>query len=138
MPAKRKPIIVPPEGGRVYPMGRMSSTFKADNAETGHAYSVSEWRLAPNTAGPGTHSHPEDHVYYVLAGTLSVKLAGKWTDAPRGSTIIIPGGTPHDFQNRGKRRAAFLNINTPGGFEDDLPSIVDWFKQTPPGDARTR
>jgi hypothetical protein len=50
--SKRKPIVLPPGGGRSYPMGRISSIFKADGKETGNAYSISEWWLDPNTKGP--------------------------------------------------------------------------------------
>ena len=48
-------------------MGRMRAVFKADTAETDSRYSVSEWWLEPNTVGPGTHAHPEDHLFYVTA-----------------------------------------------------------------------
>ncbi len=66
--AVRKPIVVPPEQGRVCAMGRMRAIFKADSDESAGLYSVSEWWLEPRTRGPGVHAHPEDHVYYVIAG----------------------------------------------------------------------
>jgi putative acetyltransferase len=59
---RRKPIFLPPGGGRSYPMGRLAAIFKADNAETGGAYSVSEWWLEANTKGPDAHANDEDHV----------------------------------------------------------------------------
>src|SRR5277367_7093132 len=99
--AMRKPIVVPPEEGRDYPMGQIRAVFKADTDETVGRYSVSEWWLDPRTRGPHVHQHPEDHVFYVIAGTLSVRLNEDWRDAARGSYVIIPGGTPHTFENRG-------------------------------------
>lgn len=58
---KRKAIILPPGAGRSYPMGRIRSVSKADGAETGNIYSVSEWWLEPNTQGPPPHTHEDDH-----------------------------------------------------------------------------
>lgn len=120
----RPPIVIPPDQGRVYAMGRMRAIFKADRDETADGYSVSEWWLEPRTRGPGPHQHPEDHVFYVIAGTLSVCVNSDWSDAPAGSYIVIPGGSPHDFQNRGSARAGFIAFTAPGGFEEDMPDIA--------------
>ena len=120
----REPIIVPPDQGRVYPMGRIRAVFKADGNETAGRCSVSEWWLEPRTRGPGVHAHAEDHVYYVLAGSLSVYLADDWSEARQGSCVVIPGGTPHSFANRGAVRAGFLSFNSPGGFEERMKDIA--------------
>ena len=119
----RKAKIVPPGQGRTYSMGRMRAVFKADLDETASVYSLSEWWLEPRTRGPGQHQHDEDHVYYVLEGTLSVQLNDDWSDAAKGSTILIPGGTPHNFENRGSVPAVFMSLNVPGGFEERMPDI---------------
>ena len=123
--AMRKAMIVPPEAGRAYPMGRMRAVFKADGAESRGLYSVSEWWLEPRTRGPGApHAHTEDHVFYVIAGTVSLCLDGTWSEAAAGSYAIIPGGTPHTFENRGTERAGFISFNTPGGFEERMADIA--------------
>jgi mannose-6-phosphate isomerase-like protein (cupin superfamily) len=131
----RAAVILGPGEGRVYSMGRMRAVFKADLDETETKYSVSEWWLEPNTHGPGVHSHPEDHVYYVIEGVLTVFVDGAWANAERGSYIRIPGGTPHDFENRGTSPAGFISLNAPGGFEAQMPGIVEWFAANPPTDA---
>jgi mannose-6-phosphate isomerase-like protein (cupin superfamily) len=133
--AARKPVIVAPGQGRVYCMGRMQAIFKADTTETESRYSISEWWLEPNTHGPGVHAHAEDHVYYVIDGTVSVQIDGHWSAAQRGAYVLIPGGTPHDFENRGVERCGFISFNAPGGFELRLPDIVAWFADNPPGEA---
>ena len=120
----RKPIVVPPEQGRVYPMGRIRAVFKADRDETAGRYSVSEWWLEPRTRGPDVHSHPEDHVYYVLAGTLSLCLDNDWSHVEAGTCVVIPGGTPHSFENRGSVASGFLSFNSPGGFEERMKDIA--------------
>jgi mannose-6-phosphate isomerase-like protein (cupin superfamily) len=131
----REGVYLPPGGGRPYPMGRIAATFLADGAETDEKYSISEWWLEAHTKGPGAHAHPEDDVFYVLEGTMSVLLGDRWIDAPRGSFVLVPGGTLHDFENRSDSRAGVLNF-TSGPFESAMPAIAEWFVANPPGDAR--
>ena len=131
----RQPIVLAPGGGRTYPMGRIGAVFKADGAETGDSCCISEWWLEPHTRGPGAHAHPEDDMFYVIEGTMSILIGDRWVDAERGSFVLIPGGTTHDFENRGETRAGVLNIWIPGGFEQMMPAIADWFAANPPGNA---
>src|SRR5690606_10045900 len=104
--------------------------------ETALGYSISEWWLDPNTKGPGAHAHEEDDVFYVLEGTMSFLIGDTWIDAPKGSFVLTPGGLTHDFENRTHARAGVLNISAPGGFEQHMPSIAQWFAEHPPGNAR--
>ncbi|MHA6785827.1 cupin domain-containing protein [Pseudonocardia saturnea] len=128
MESERSPVHLAPGAGRRYDMGRVDAVFKADGPETADRYSISEWWLEPHTAGPGAHTHPEDDVFYVLEGTMSFLVGGRWVDAPKGSFVLAPGGTPHDFENRTAERAGALNFSAPGGFEPRMPGIADWFR----------
>jgi mannose-6-phosphate isomerase-like protein (cupin superfamily) len=131
----RAAVVLRPGDGRSYSMGRIAAVFKADGTETANAYSISEWWLEPHTQGPGAHSHPEDDVFYVLAGTMSFLVGERWLDAPEGSFVLVPGGATHDFENRSDVRAGVLNLSIPGNFEPHMPSIVRWFTEHPPGHA---
>ena len=130
--ASRAAVVLPPGGGRRYAMGRIDATFKADGAETANGYSISEWWLEPHTKGPGPHAHEEDDVFYVLEGTMSLFVDGRWIDAPKGSFVLIPGGMTHDFENRGDARAGVLNFSYPGDFEPQMADIAAWFREHPP------
>ena len=131
----RKAVILAPGEGRAYPMGRIGAVFKADGPETQSRYSISEWWLEPNTQGPGPHAHPEDDIFYVIEGTMSILVGKEWTHAVRGSFVLVPGEVIHDFENRGSTRAGVLNLSIPGPFEPHMPSIVQWFAEHPPKDA---
>ena len=121
-------IVLRPDGGRVYEMNTMRAVFKADGAETGNRYSVSEWWLDAGKPGPGAHKHDDnDEIFYVLEGTPSIQLGERWIDAAKGSYIRIPAGVRHDFENRTDSRIGLLNFFIPGGFEPMMPMIVDWF-----------
>jgi mannose-6-phosphate isomerase-like protein (cupin superfamily) len=126
------PVVLGPGEGRHYDLGAMRAVFKADGAETGRAYSISEWWLEPRTAGPGAHHHAEDDLFYVLEGTAHVRVGDTWHEAPRGAFVLVPGGVTHDFENRGDVRTGLLNLSFPGGFEEHMPAIVDWFREHRP------
>ena len=110
--------------------------FKADGPETKSRYSnLRVASGATSTQGPGAHSHPEDDIFYVTRGTMSLLLDNKWVQAEQGAFVLVPGGTTHDFENRSDAPAAVLNLSIPGPFEPHMPDIVKWFMAHPPGHA---
>ena len=95
----RGPIVVGPEDGRVYPMGRIRAVFKADLGETAERYSVSEWWLEPRTRGPGAHQHArKTTLFHVISGMLSVLTGDIWSDAGAGTYVVISGERPTTFR----------------------------------------
>jgi len=132
---KRAPIYLAPGAGRRYPMGRISSTFKADGDATAGTFSVSEWWLEANTKGPPAHSHDDDHALYVIDGTMSVEIDEQRFEATKGAFILLPGGSVHTFENRSGHRAGILSFNNSAGFEEKMAGISEWFSRNPAGDA---
>ncbi len=123
------PFILTEGQGRVYYCGTMTAIFKADENETNEKYSISEWWLEPNSGGPGAHQHEDnDEVFYGIEGTTSILVGGKWVDVNKGTFLRIPAKTIHDFANRTDEKSGLLNFFIPGGFERNMPSIVQWFK----------
>lgn len=111
-------------------MGRFSDVLAGCNAwlESGIALD-----LVADHTGPGTHRHAEGDLFYVLEGTFTIRVGDTWHTAPKGSFVRVPGGTAHDFENRGAVRAGLLNIAVPGGFEPEMPGIGAWLLEHPPG-----
>ena len=125
----REPVVRLAGEGRDYRMPAIRAVFHADGEETGDAYSVSEWRLEPNSGGPGAHSHDDnDEIFRIVDGTMSMLVGDRWIDAPSGSVIVVPAGTTHDFANRTDAPAALFNVFIPGGFETNMPDIVKWYE----------
>lgn len=124
-------VLVLPKGeGRAYAMGKMRAVFKADEAETAERYSISEWWLEPGCDGPGAHSHEaNDEIFYVLQGTADILAGDAWHRLAAGGFIRIPAGVIHDFRNSTDAVAGLLNVFIPGGFERNMPMIVDWFQR---------
>lgn len=129
-PVQLHAIVLAPEAGRSYDLGGMRAVFKADGDETNDRYSVSEWWLEPHTTGPGAHHHEaNDEIFYVIDGRPSLLIGEEWVTASRGAFFRIPAGITHDFENRTGERAGLLNVFIPGGFEKNMPTIVEWFRQ---------
>ncbi|MBC7828490.1 MAG: cupin domain-containing protein [Chitinophagaceae bacterium] len=123
-------IFLPANQGRHYNMGKMQAIFKADEEETKQQYCISEWWLDPYSEGPGAHSHEKNQdIFYVLEGTVSILVGKEWLMAAKGSFILIPENTIHDFANRTDSKIGLLNFFIPGGFERNMPSIVKWFEE---------
>ena len=127
-------ILLPPGEGRHYPCGPMHALFLADGAESGDRYSVSIWWVEPGKPGPGAHAHEaNEELFYVIEGTMAFRVGDAWVDAPAGTFLRIPAGVTHDFENRTAARAGSLNVFIPGGFEANMPAIVEWVRAHPQG-----
>ncbi len=122
-------LILKPGEGRVYNCGAMTAIFKADENETANKYSISEWWLEAHTDGPGAHLHEDnDEVFYGLEGIASVLVGDQWHDVAKGTFLRISAKTIHDFANRTNEKCGLLNFFIPGGFERNMPAIVEWFE----------
>jgi mannose-6-phosphate isomerase-like protein (cupin superfamily) len=122
-------ILLKAGEGRIYNCGTMTAIFKADENETGNKYSISEWWLKPNSGGPGPHLHENhDEVFYGIEGNTSILVGDTWFDIEKGAFLRIPANTIHDFKNTTTQTSGLLNFFIPGGFERDMPSIVEWFE----------
>lgn len=122
-------IFLKPGEGREHQAGPMRAVFKADGDETRDEYCVSEWWLEAGDDGPGPHHHEANvELFYVIEGEMSFLAGDSWIDAPAGSFLRIPAGVTHDFRNRSDARAGALNVFIPGGFEQTMPRIVDYFE----------
>jgi mannose-6-phosphate isomerase-like protein (cupin superfamily) len=90
---------------------------------------VPDPRATQRLSRPAPPSEHNDEVFYVLEGTASILIGEAWVDVGKGSFIRIPAGVTHDFENRTHARMGLLNVFIPGGFEQKMPAIVDWFEQ---------
>ena len=95
------------------------------------------WSLVQLKEMPGYHTnlHRHNHTdeaFYVLEGTLTVKLNDKTAEYPAGSYVLIPRTTPHAQGNAGKVPVKILLTMTPGGFEQSFKDRVELFKTVKP------
>ena len=104
----------------------------------GAADTKGAWSLIEITEEPGyktpLHRHNNwDESFYVLAGTLTAKLADSIYTLPTGSFMFIPRGTAHGQANFGSIPVKLLMTITPSGFERHIKDRMELFKTVKPG-----
>ena len=118
-------VLLPGQGERIE-AGASTAVMKATAETTGGAFSMSEVTFPAGMNGPPPHAHGHTtDTFYVLEGTLHVTVGGREFDAPAGSYILVPPGVVHTFANTSEEPVRFLNLNTPGGWENYLRDLAD-------------
>jgi mannose-6-phosphate isomerase-like protein (cupin superfamily) len=122
------PVICPPEGGEVLKIGPARNYVKITGAEADGRLDVAEISLAPGYAGPPPHVHTRvDHVFYILEGTLRVRLGQSDHLLTTGSCTFIPAGTPHTYATTEAASARFLTVNTPEPLDGYISELAAAF-----------
>ena len=100
-------------------------TIKATAEDTGGSFYLGEVVIEPGFAGPPPHIHERLHdMFYVLDGTLTLRLGDETLELAPGSFACVPPGTVHTFSNRSDQPVRFLNFNTPGGWENYMRDLA--------------
>ena len=95
--------------------------FKAESSDGEGTFSLTEITLPPGFPGPVPHRHERTlDSFYVLEGTLTVRLGDHETSAGPGSSVAVPPGNVHTFSNRSDGQVRMLNLMAPGGLEQYL------------------
>lgn len=130
LPASAALVRRPDEGERLA-LGPSSAVVKAGSEHGGGSLALTETTIAPGFPGPVPHFH-EAMVdsFYVLDGTLTVRLGEEAVEAAAGTYVLVPPGVVHTFANPGGEPVRFLNAMAPGGLERYLREVV---AATPPG-----
>jgi mannose-6-phosphate isomerase-like protein (cupin superfamily) len=82
------------------------------------AFVIAEWRDPGGPPGPPRFiapphvHHKDDEAWYVLEGTLVVRVGDKDVEAHAGSAVLVPRGTPHTYWNPAAEPARYLLIMT--------------------------
>ena len=100
-----RPIIAPSLAGNVL-------------GSTGTSFVVAEWKDTGGPPGPPRwiaplHLHRnDDEAWYVLEGTLCVRLGKDVVEARAGSAVLVPRGTAHTYWNPGSGLLRYLLVMT--------------------------
>ena len=114
------PILAPPLAGNV--LGSVGASFV-----------VAEWKDAGGPPGPPRwiaplHLHRnDDEAWYVLEGTLCVRVGKDVVEARAGSSVFVPRGTPHTYWNPSPGLTRYLLVMTPNIYAliQDIHALTD-------------
>lgn len=116
-------VLRPDEGERIG--GPTTVTVKATGEETGGSFYLGEVVVGPGFPGPPPHVHEHLHdMFYVLDGTLTMRIGDETTELVEGSFVCVPPGVVHTFSNPGEASVRFLNFNTPAGWEHYMRDLA--------------
>ena len=125
-PKENKKILIGPDEGAYLPVLRI--THKVTAESFGGAFTIIEASIPPGEMIP-PHTHArEDECNFVLEGELTLDVGGEIVVAPVGSFVVKPRGVYHALCNTGTVPVRFLEIHTPGEFEnyyDEYEQIVE-------------
>jgi mannose-6-phosphate isomerase-like protein (cupin superfamily) len=106
-------------------MGPSDVVVKATGQETGGSFFLGETVIQPGFMGPPPHRHRELHdMFYVLDGTLTMRLDDETLSAGAGTFVCVPPGVVHTFSNTSDGPVRFLNFNTPAGWENYMRDLA--------------
>ena len=100
------PVVIPPLAGRV--LGSGSGDF-----------AIAEWQDRGGPPDPPRYIAPlhlhrsDDEAWYVVEGTLRIRMGNSEVELPAGSGVLVPHGTAHTYWNPRTERVRYLLIMTP-------------------------
>ena len=100
--------------------------IKIGAAESGGSLSLVEYEILPRRR---TVPHYHLKIYesvFVSEGALLVRVGDTWTMQAAGTTILLPIGVVHGWENPGPEVARMLIISTPAvdGFFEEMGALV--------------
>lgn len=67
--------------------------------------------------GSYTEGHPihtdREQVYYIISGTMSLKIGGEEYKVQPGAFVYVPRGVEHNHRNDGVEDLIFITVNCP-------------------------
>lgn len=129
-------------GGPTYVGPGDTYRFLLTGEQSGGAMFILEAQVPPGGGPPPHIHHREDECFYLLAGTLSVRIQDRTFQACPGDFVQVPKGTVHGFRNDGDQEARMLAIFTPAGMEgyftEALEPLSESALRTPIGEIVAR
>ncbi len=117
--------LLRPQGeGEELRMGPSRVLLKA-SAEEIDSLMLAESTVGAGFPGPVLHHHERMvDSFYVLEGTLTLRLGDREVSAGPGSFAAAPPGAVHTFSNPGEHDVRMLNLIAPAGYEGYLREVA--------------
>jgi mannose-6-phosphate isomerase-like protein (cupin superfamily) len=99
----------------------------------GANFVIAEWKDAGGPPGPARWiaplhlHHNDDEAWYVLEGTLCVRVGKDIVEAHAGSAVFVPRGIPHTYWNPGAGLVRYLLVMTSNVYSpiQDIHAMAD-------------
>jgi mannose-6-phosphate isomerase-like protein (cupin superfamily) len=99
----------------------------------GANFVIAEWKDAGGPPGPARWiaplhlHHNDDEAWYVLEGTLCVRVGKDIVEAHAGSAVFVPRSIPHTYWNPGAGLVRYLLVMTSNVYSliQDIHAMAD-------------
>lgn len=101
--------------GELFAAPLAGSEIRSDGA----SLVVVEWRDPGGGGDPPMYiaplhvHHEDDEAWYVVEGTLTVRVGDQDVEVPTGGAVLVPRGTPHTYWNPHPAPTRYVLIMTP-------------------------
>lgn len=125
-------IVSGPGTGEVISLLGVQVLMKATKGDTAGQWALIEYSAPPQFRGPAPHWHKVmQEGFYVLEGTMTIRVGEESVPAPAGTFVFVPPGTVHGFSNGTDQPARMLVFMTPGGMEAYFAELAVLVKSEP-------
>ena len=116
LPMQAKVLKTREDGIDISSPGRQSLSLLVGEETAGALYATDVF-LSPGFGAPPHHQPTEEELWYLLEGSLEVRVGTQSAVIKPGSFAFIPRDTTHTFKNNGDDLVRLLAWNTPAGHE---------------------
>jgi quercetin dioxygenase-like cupin family protein len=118
-------VVRQPGEGEQLGLGPSQSSIKAGADDGMGSLALLESTIGPNFPGPVLHEHERMvDSFYILDGTLTLRLGDDAVEATAGSYALVPPGNAHTFSTPSEP-VKLLNIFAPAGFEGYVREMAE-------------
>jgi quercetin dioxygenase-like cupin family protein len=118
-------VVREPGEGEQLGLGPSQSSVKAGTDDGMGSLALLESTIGPEFPGPVLHEHGRMvDSFYILDGTLTLRLGDEAVEATAGSYALVPPGNAHTFSTQAEA-VKLLNIFAPAGFEGYVREIAE-------------
>ena len=122
--SRQAAVVTPEQAQSITPYGLDMKVLLTTEAAGGAISVLMAWLKTGE--GPPDHYHSDRvEMFFVVAGTIEVTVAGKTSTVGAGSLALIPRTTVHRFRNVGDGKACLLDLTLPGGQDHFFKAIAD-------------
>jgi mannose-6-phosphate isomerase-like protein (cupin superfamily) len=84
-----------------------------------------DYQVPAGFPGPPLHVHPDfDETFYILDGSLTLRIDDQVAVAGPGTIAFVPRGTRHTFANPNEHQTRILVMLNPAGFERYFEELI--------------
>jgi quercetin dioxygenase-like cupin family protein len=125
-------VIHGPGEGERHAAGPSEIVIRATGDDTAGSFFLAENVIPPGFPGPPPHQHEKlHHMFYVLDGTLTLRVGDETLAAGPGTVVCVPPGVVHTLSNASDEPVRFANFTTPSGWEHYMRDLAEAARSGP-------